>query len=243
MLQRAFRFKPDCGGGMAHMWFLWLKNRWRGAGAAAVAVLTVIVVALLVLSQSGTSISFLGDASAARSPAAGGPSRVVLPRSGVPLVSGVDKALPPSVGPQTVAAAQTGWSVTEIAQHQDAVLAAVNCTRQQRGQSLLALDSALSATAGDAWLKLVRDPAWSLMQLPGTYSLRGVVSLDFASPKWVAAQSQHASAGQPSAASSCTVGGVDGSIFAASADAHTIGIAVFPPQASWDAASAVVLVR
>jgi hypothetical protein len=227
---------------MVHMWLLWLKNRWRGAGVVAVAVLTVIVTALLALSQSGTSISFLGDASAVR-PAASEPSSAVLPRSGVPLVSGVDKALPPGAGPQTVAAAQASWSAAEIAQHQDAVLAAVNCARQQRGQRLLALDSALSVTAGDAWLKLVHDPAWSLMQLPGTYSLRGVMSLDFASPEPVAAQSQRTSAGQSTTVSSCTVGGADGDTFAADADAHTIGIAVFPPQASWDAASAVVLVR
>jgi hypothetical protein len=243
MLQRAFCFKPYFGGDMVHMWLLWLKNRWRGAGVLAVAVLTVILVALLALSRSGTSISFLGDVSAARPPAASGPSGAVLPRSGVPLVSVLDTTLPPSAGPQTVAAAQASWSAAEIAQHQDAVLAAVSCARQQQGQGALILDSALSATAGDAWLKLVHDPAWSLMQLPGTYSLRGVVSLDFASPEQAAAQSQGAPVGQQVAVSSCTVGGVDGVTLAAGADAQMIGIAVFPPQASWDAASAVVLVR
>ena len=227
---------------MVQMWLLWLKNRWRGAGAVAVAVLTIIVVALFALSRSGTGISFLGDANAAR-PAANGSSGAMLPRSGVPLVSALDKALPSHTGPQSMAAAQASWSAAEIAQHQDAVLAAVNCARQQRGQSALSLDPTLSATAGDAWLKLVHEPTWSLMQLPGTYSLRGVVSLDFASPEHVATQSQEARAGQQVAAPSCTVGGVDGVALSAGADAHSIGIAVFPPRASWDASSAVVLVR
>jgi hypothetical protein len=227
---------------MVQMWVLWLKNRWRGAGAVGVAVLTIIVVALFALNRSGTGISFLGDASAAR-PAANGSSGAMLPRSGVPLVSVLDKALPSHTGPQNIAAAQASWSATEIAQHQDALLVAVNCARQQQGQARLTLDSTLSATAGDAWLKLVHEPTWSLMQLPGTYSLRGVVSLDFASPEQVAAQLQEAPAGQRPAAPSCSAGGVDGATLAAGADAHSIGIAVFPPRASWDAASAVVLVK
>jgi hypothetical protein len=155
----------------------------------------------------------------------------------------MEQSLPPSAGPQTVAAAQASWSAAEIAQHQDAVLVAVNCARQQRGQGAVSLDSTLSTTAGDAWLKLVHDPTWSLMQLPGSYSLRGVVSLDVVSPEQVAAQSQEAPASQQAAVPSCTVGGIDGMTLAAGADAQTIGIAVFPPQASWDAASAVVLVK
>jgi hypothetical protein len=227
---------------MVHMWLLWLKHRWRSAGAA-VALLVVIIVALIALSQSGADISFLGDASAARPAVAGGSSGAVLPRSGIPLVSVLDTALPPSAGPQTVAEAQASWSAAEITQHQDALLAAINCVRQQRGQGALTLDSALAATAGDAWLKLVHTPSWSLMQLPGTYSLRGVVSLDFASPEQVAAQGQRAPAGQTAVVSSCTVGDVDATTLAAGAAAHSIGIAVFPPRASWDAASAVVLVR
>jgi hypothetical protein len=81
------------------------------------------------------------------------------------------------------------------------------------------------------------------MQLPGTYALRGIVSLDFSSPEQVATQSQEAPAGQQLAAPNCTVGGVDGVALSAGGDAHSIGIAVFPPRASWDAASAVVLVR
>jgi hypothetical protein len=224
------------------MWLLWLKNRWRGAGAVAVALFTIIVVALFALSRSGTGISFLGDASAARPPASV-PSGAMLPRSGVPIVSALDTTVPPSAGPQTIAEAQASWSATEIAQHQDAVLAAVNCARQQQGQAPLTLDPALSATAGDAWLKLVHEPSWSLMQLPGTYSLRGVVSLDFASPEQVAAQSYEALASQQAEGSSCTVGGVGGVTLAAGANAYSIGIAVFPPRASWDAASAVVLVK
>jgi hypothetical protein len=224
------------------MWLLWLTNRWRGVGAVAVTLLAIIAVALIALSRSDTGISLLGDANAAR-PVVSGSSSVVLPRSGIPLISVLDTPLPPSDGVQTVAAAQANWSAAEIAQHQEMVLAAINCARQQRGQDLLTLDSALSATSGDAWLKLVHDPSWSLMQLPGTYALRGVVSLDFAPPEQLAAQSQQASADPSATEPNCTVGSIDGSIFAASADARTIGVAVFPPQASWDAASAVVLVR
>jgi len=82
----------------------------------------------------------------------------MLPRSGVPIVSVMEQSLPPSAGPQTVAAAQASWSAAEIAQHQEAVLAAVNCARQQRGQGALSLDSTLSATASGAWLKLVHGP-------------------------------------------------------------------------------------
>src|SRR5262249_27399537 len=161
------------------------------------------VVAVIALSRSGTGISFLGDASAARPAATGGPTGAMLPRSGVPLASVMEQTLPASAGPQTVAAAQASWSATEIAEHQDAVLAAINCARQQQGQSALVLDPALSGTAGDAWLKLVHVPSWSLMQLPGTYTLRGVVSLDFAAPEEVAVQSQQAPVSQQVAAPPC----------------------------------------
>jgi hypothetical protein len=242
MLQRACCFQADFGGTMVDMWLLWLKHRWRGAGALVITVLVGIVIALLALSRSTLSIGQLGDASAAR-PATGGQSSAVLPRSGVPLVSRLDQAVPASAGPQSVAAAQASWSAAEVARHQAALLAAVNCARGQQGQAAVILDVTLSATAGDAWLKLVRQPSWSLMQLPGRYALRGIVSLDVASPEQVAAQSQSASTGQQTTMSGCTVSGVDGATLAAGADARSIGIAVFPPQASWDAASAVVLVQ
>jgi hypothetical protein len=228
---------------MFHMWLLWFKNRWRGAGAAVVAALIVGVIALVALSRSGTGISFLGDAGAARPAVASGPSGAMLPRSGIPLVSALDQPLPSSAGPQTVAEAQARWSAAEIAQHQEAMVAAVNCARLQQGQPVLTLDSALSATAGDAWLHLIHTPSWSLMQLPGTYALRGVVALDDTSPDQAAAQAQHTATGQANAVSRCTVGGFDATSLTLSADVHTIGIAVFPPQAAWDSASAIVLVQ
>jgi hypothetical protein len=190
---------------MVHMAWLWLKQRWQVAGAVGVVALALLLVALVTLHPFGAGIYFLGDASAAR-PAASGPSGAVLPRSDIPLLSVLDKTLPPSDSLQTIAAAQASWSAAEIAQHQDALLAAINCARAQRGQDPLALDSALSATAGDAWLKLVHDPSWSLMQLPGTYSLRGVVSLDFVPPEGLVAQSQRPLAGHSTTGPGCTVG-------------------------------------
>jgi hypothetical protein len=148
-----------------------------------------------------------------------------------------------NVGPQTVAEAQAAWSADEIAQHQREVLAAVNCARQQHGQSALMLDPTLSQVAGDARLKLARDPSWTLLQLPGTYALRGVLALDLTSPAQAAAQVQPSLAGQAALEASCIVGGFDAATLAPSTSAHTIGIAIFPPQVSWDMASAVILVK
>ena len=89
---------------------------------------------------------------------------------------------------------------------------------------------------------LIHHPSWSLMQLPGRYALRGVLSLDFVSPDQIAAQAQQSAAAQH-APSGCVVGGFDAASLTPSADAHRVGIAVFPPQAIWDSASAIVLVK
>jgi hypothetical protein len=237
------------------MWLFWLKHRWRQAGAAAAVVLAVLLVLLLALGRSGMSISFLGDVSAPRLAAASGPSGVVLPRSGdpngpssgnaapVPQSSILDKPLLAGAGPQTVAAAQAAWSADEIVQRQREVLAAVNCARQKQGQGALMFDPTLSQVAGDAWLKLARDPSWTLLRLPGTYALRGVLALDLTSPAQAAAQAQPSMAGQAALKASCVVGGFDAVSLAPGAHARTIGIAVFPPQVSWDMASAVILVK
>jgi hypothetical protein len=228
--------------GMLHMGWFWLKQRWRGVSAVGIAALVALLALMLALSHSGTGISFLGDFNAPRPAAAGGPSGAILPRSGVPVVSMLDTDLPVSAGPQTVAAAQAAWSADEIAARQHEVLTAINCARAQQGHGALQLDATLSETAGDAWLTLVHQPSWSLMQLPGTYALRGVLSLDFTSPEHVVEEAQQSATAQ-NATSGCVVGGFDTASLAAAADAHRIGIAVFPPQAAWDSASAIVLVQ
>jgi hypothetical protein len=68
------------------------------------------------------------------------------------------------------------------------------------------------------------------MQLPGSYALRGVVALDESTP-------------QQAMASDCAIGGVNGATLTAGANARRIGIAVFPPRAAWDSASAIVLIQ
>ena len=237
---------------MVSMVVLWLKYRWRQVGAAGIAVLAVGLVLLLALRGSSMNFSFLGNASAPRLAAANSPSGLVLPRSGdlnspgssastaVLDTSLLDQSLPISAGPQTVAAAQAAWSADEVRYHQDEVLAAVNCARQQQGQGALILSPALSQVAGDAWLKLVHDHSWSLMQLPGRYTLRSVVALDFGI---------HSSAAQLSSQqrvaedSTCVVGAFDMRTLQIPSSATSIGLAVFPPQASWDSASAVVLIQ
>ena len=237
---------------MVGMFVLWLKHRWRQVGAAAIALLAVGLVLLLVLGGPGMGFNFLGNAGAPRPAAASGPSGVVLPRSGDPKGSGssapavaphtslLDQTLPMSVGPQTVADAQSAWSADEIRRHEDEVLAAVNCARRQQGQGALTLNPALSQVAGDAWLKLVHDHSWSLMQLPGRYTARSVMSLDFGTHNPAAqAGTQQQLAGD----GACAVGGSDVATLPASSSATSIGIAVFPPQASWDSASAVVLIQ
>jgi hypothetical protein len=227
---------------MLYMWRLWLTRRWRGVSAAVSALLIVLVALLMTLNDSETGVRFLGDFNAPRPAAASDPSGAVLPRSNTPILSILDTDLPASAGPQTVADAQAAWSADEIALRQQEVLAAITCARQQHGQGALTLDPVLSQTAGDAWLQLVHAPSWSLMQLPGTYALRGVLSLDFAAPELAAASATPLSADQRSV-TTCTVGGFDATGLSPSTDAHSIGIAVFPPQAAWDSASAVVLVK
>ncbi len=227
---------------MVHMGLLWLKYRWQVGCAMGGAVLVVFLLVLMLLRPSDAGISFLGDAGAARPAAAGGPSGMILPRSCVPLVSVVDKALPAGTGLRTVTAAQAAWSAAVITQYKNDLLVAVNCARQRQGYAALTLDPALSQAAGDAWLQLIHHPSWSLMQLPGTYTLRGVLSLDFATVAPGGAQMQRASVDQPAAAT-CTVGGFDTITLSSGMDARAIGIAIFPPQATWDSASAVVLVK
>jgi hypothetical protein len=227
--------------GMLHMGWFWLKQRWRGVSAVGIAALVVVLALALGLSNTGSSIILLGDFNAPRL-AAGGPSGAVLPRSGVPVVSMLDTDLPASAGPQTVPDAQAAWSADEIVARQHEVLTAINCARVQQGHGALQLDATLSETAGDAWLTLVHQPSWSLMQLPGTYALRGVLSLDLTSPEQIAGEAQQSAAAQ-NAPSGCVVGGFDTASLTAAADAHRIGIAVFPPQAAWDSASAIVLVQ
>jgi hypothetical protein len=236
---------------MIGMWLLWLRHRWRQLGAVLVAVLSVLLVLVLVFGRSGVGVSFLGDVSAPRLAVASGPG-VILPRSGDPngphtdtsapgtLSSILDIPLPASAGPQTMAEAQKTWGADETAQRRNELLSAINCARQQQGQPSIALDVALSQTAGDAWLKLVRDPSWSLMRLPGHYQQRSVMTLDFGLPdSTTQAGSQQHLAG----AGLCTAGGFDLATLETSADATSVGIAVFPPQAAWDMASAVVLVQ
>jgi hypothetical protein len=223
---------------MLHMGWLWLKQRWCGVSAVSIAALVMLLALVLVLSNSETNISFLGDLNAPRPAVAGGPSGAVLPRSSVPIVSMLDTNLPVSVGPQTIADAQAAWSADEIAQRQQEVLAAINCARAQHEQPALTLDPALSETAGAAWLTLIHQPSWSLMQLPGAYALRGVLSLDFSAPE----QATSALSGQQSP-DRCVVGDFAATSLSLNADAQRVGIAVFPPQAAWDSASAVVLVQ
>jgi hypothetical protein len=227
---------------MLHLAWFWLKQRWRGISAVGIAALVVALALVLALNNSGNGIRFLGDFNAARPAAANEPGGAVLPRSGVPVVSLLDTDLPASAGPQTVADAQAAWSTDEIMERQQEVLSAINCARAQQGQRALTLDETLSHTADEAWLTLIHQPSWSLMQLPGAYTLRGVLSLDFASPNQIAAQAQQSAATQH-ATSGCLVGGFDTASLSPSGDAHRVGIAVFPPQAAWDSASAIVLVQ
>jgi hypothetical protein len=242
-VQRAFCFSLDSLEiGMLHLGWFWLKQRWRGISAAGIAVLIVLLTLTQIVRSSGTGITLLGDTTAPRTVAAGAPSGAVLPRSGVPVVSLLDTDLPNSSRPQTIAEAQAAWSTAEIAVHQQQLFSAINCARKQQGQAALTLDGALSITAGDAWLTLIHQPSWSLMQLPGSYALRGVVSLDFASSGQFAAQAQPSSS-RVHAVMGCLVGGFDATSLQLGANAYRIGIAVFPPQAAWDSASAVVLIQ
>src|SRR5690242_9663576 len=171
------------------IWFLWLKHRWQAISALGIALLAALLVILLVMSNPTLGMSLLGNASAPRTGATDGPSGTMLPRSSDPNqstsavpdlnTSVFDQAIAANVGPHTVAEAQAAWSATEMEQHQTELLAAVNCARQQHRQTALTLDPHLSATAGDAWLTLSRDRSFSLMSLPGQFTLRSVMPLAF----------------------------------------------------------------
>lgn len=221
---------------MVSIFLLRFKQRWRLAGAALICLVALVVV-LIIASGSGLGVHFLGNTTSPRAAAADGPSRTVLPRSSDPNApigsasvpaSILDRDTPSSGGPRDVAAAQAAWGADEVLRHQNEILAAVSCARQAHNQPPLTLDPALSQTAGAAWLKLVHDHSWSLMDLPGGYALRSVMALDF---------------GAPQAASRCGIGGFDAATLATPSGATAIGIAVFPPQISWDSASAIVLVK
>ncbi len=148
-----------------------------------------------------------------------------------------------AVGPQTVAEAQAAWSADEITSRQQALLAAFNCARQQQKLPVMTLNAQLSETAGAAWLRLAHDPSFSLMNLPGPYQLRSVLPLAVGEQGAVGAPAQAVPMASGSNAAVCSVAGLDMSIVPAASVATQIGIAVFPPQASWDMASAVILVQ
>ena len=232
------------------IWLLWFYRRWRGLGAAAIAVLALLLVALLLRGAPTLSVRLLGNTDAPRV-AAQGPSGVILPRSSRPdagpgmladLASSIlDTPARADAGPQSVAAAQAAWSADDITRHQDALLAAINCARQAKRLNVVTLDPKLSEVAGAAWLRLVQDSSFSLMQLPGHYAMRSVLPLSADAPGTAGAPGQ----GAPSAtnAPACDAEGVDTTTLPAASGATRIGIAVFPPQASWDMPSAVILMQ
>jgi hypothetical protein len=233
------------------IWFLWFKHRWQAISAFGIALLALLLVVLMITGTSTFGMTLLGNASAPRAGAADGPSGTMLPRSSDPNqtagalpdlnTSVFDQAIAADTGLHTVAEAQAAWSATEMEQHQTELLAAMNCARQQHRQRTLTLDPHLSATAGDAWLKLSRDRSFSLLCLPGQYALRSVMPLTFGTPTASPGSDQGTASDQ--LASQCSIGALDFTALAPSSDASRIGIAVFPPQASWDMASAVVLVQ
>lgn len=232
------------------IWLLWFYRRWRGLGAAAIAVLALLLVALLLWGRPALSVRLLGNTNAPRL-AAQGSSGVILPRSSNadagpgmladPMLSMLDAPVHADVGPQTVAAAQAAWSTDEITRHQDALLAAINCARQAKRLNAVTLDARLSETAGVAWLRLVREPSFSLMQLPGQYAMRSILALNADSYAMDGAQAQMTPS--DSNAPLCDAEGFDTTRLPVASGATQIGIAVFPPQASWDMPSAVILMQ
>jgi hypothetical protein len=236
---------------MSQLWWLWIRNRWRGVSAALAMALALLIVIRMTMGGWAEGVTFLGNAQAPRA-AANLDTGIVLPRSSDPnaqpgnvssmSMSILDRGALPGSGPQSIAAAQMAWDAQEIRQHQQEVLAALNCAREQQGQSALTLDPALSQTAGGAWLKLIHDHSWSLMQLPGQYSLRSVMALDFAAPNLASEVDQQRGV-TDTTDGACAIGGFDAATLQMAKGATTIGIAVFPPQTSWDLASAVVLVK
>lgn len=229
---------------MVSMFRLWLWNRRRGVFAVAATLLAAGAVVLVIRGGAIAGVSLLGNTSAPRAEAQENDG-ASLPRAvdGANTPSLLDKRLPANVGPQSVEAAQAAWDAEDITRLRDEMLAGFNCTRAQAGLPPLKLDAALSRTAGSAWLKLVHDPKFTLMAVEGSYTARGVLALDITSPDQVAAQARRSQARQNATSDQCAVGGFDPATMTAEQTSSAIGIAVFPPQASWDSASAVVLVR
>jgi len=232
------------------IWLLWLHTRWRGLGAAAIAVLALLLIALTLWGGPALSITLLGNADAPRV-AAQGPSGTILPRSSdvdanpgtlsAPTLSILDTPVRADAGPQSVATAQAAWSADEITKQQNALLSAINCARQQQRVGALRLDPKISEVAGAAWLRLVHEPSFSLMQLPGQYAMRSVLPFNAGAPPTAGTQGQ--AAPSDTDAPACSAVGIDTTILPAASDATQIGIAVFPPQASWDLPSAVILMQ
>ncbi len=218
------------------IWLLWFYHRWQGLGAATIAVLALLLVALLLWRGPAHSVRLLGNADAARV-ATQGPSGMTLPRSSDsdagpgmlanPSFSILDTPVRSDDGPQSVAEAQAAWSAAELEQHQRSVLEALNCARREQHLPTLTLDPQLSQAAGEAWLRLARERDFSLAQLDGRYALRSVLPLDTLDR----------------AAASCAELHLDAAALADLGPATRIGIAVFPPQAAWDLASAVILAQ
>jgi hypothetical protein len=218
------------------LWFFWLRQRWRGAAAGLAALLVLALVVLLSLRGSEAGLTFLGRADAPRN-ATSAASGATLPRSGgnqavstLPDIttSLLDAPVAAGAGAQTVAEAQAAWSADILRLRQQAVLAEINCARQSQRLPVLTLDAQLTQTAGNAWLRLAHEPSFSLMQLAGQYRLRSVLPL---------------TAEAPVSATSCAAGDFDAVAVSLTGGATSVGIAVFPPQASWDLPSAVVLIR
>ena len=232
------------------IWLLWLHSRWQGLGAAAIAVLALLLIALTHWGGPALSIRLLGNADAPRV-AAQGPSGTILPRSSDvdaspstlsdPTSSILDTPARADAGPRTVAAAQAAWSADEITKHQKALLSAINCARREQHQKAVILDPKLSEFAGAAWLRLVHDPSFSLMQLPGQYAMRSVLPFSAGAPGAAVASGQ--AAPSQTEAPACGVDGFDTTVLPAASGATQIGVAVFPPQASWDMPSAVILMH
>lgn len=234
---------------MVHMLRLWLRNRRRTVGAVAMALLALVMIALLVLDRSAYGVTALGNAAAPR-PIATANGSELLPRSSDPqtqpgmlpdgTASILDTPALASAEPQDLAAAQAAWSAAAIVQHQQALLDAITCVRQQRGQPPLTFDPALAQVAGTAWLKLMHDRRFSLMQLPGTYASRSVVALDVdridnTDSAMLPSQEEHGR-------SPCQLDGLEVALPTFGTRATRVGFVVFPPQATWDSPSAVILV-
>ena len=231
------------------IWLFYLRNRWRGIAAGGIVILALVTLALVGGDGPALGLHLLGDADAPRA-VPNGASGAVLPRSGNSNASPValadasasvlDTPAPASAGLQTVAAAQAAWSTAVLQQRQSRLLAAINCALQMQQLPPLTLDTQLSETAGAAWLRLTQEPAFSLIQLPGPYTLRSVLPLRPDTPSEArTTQPDHAS----DPATGCAADGFDPTTLPLTGQPRRIGIAVFPPQAAWDMASAVILVQ